>query len=47
MVALTHFTSSTTLGSFLLSANEVIDPVPMSACGSFSDLPTASEDVCC
>jgi hypothetical protein len=27
-----HFTSSTTRGSFLLRANEVIDQVPISGC---------------
>jgi hypothetical protein len=35
------------LGSFLLRANEVIDQVPMSACGPFSDMPAALPNVRC
>jgi hypothetical protein len=33
------------LGSFLLRANEVIDQVPMSACGHETDQSTRSDDV--
>jgi len=35
------------LGSFLLRANEVIDQVPMSACGHQTDMPKYLGDVRC
>src|SRR6266404_3812300 len=40
-------TSTHALGSFLLRANEVIDQVPMSACGHQTDMPKYLGDVRC
>src|SRR5258705_2777261 len=45
MVARTHVNDA--LGSFLLRANEVIDQVPMSACGHQTDMPKYLGDVRC